>query len=67
MPGIYPFRKTDVKTFHTAPGMGRIAIAPDGYLYHLTICATAAACTSAAGGWVANSMEIVRWELPKTL
>lgn len=43
-----------VETFQTAPAKGRIAIAPDGYLYHLTV------------GWPTEA-TIVRWELPTTL
>jgi hypothetical protein len=43
-----------LSTFQTAPALGRITIAPDGFLYHLT----AGFPTQAA---------IVRWELPKTL
>jgi hypothetical protein len=46
---------TDLKTFQTSPGKGRIAIAPDGYVYHVT------------AGWPATQSEIVRWELPSAL
>lgn len=44
----------DLKTFQTAPAKGRITIAPDGYLYHLTV------------GWP-TTPEVVRWQLPTTL
>ncbi|GMV12559.1 MAG: hypothetical protein HS104_41790 [Polyangiaceae bacterium] len=44
----------DLKTFQTAPALGRITIAPDGYLYHLTV------------GWP-TTPEVVRWQLPTTL
>jgi hypothetical protein len=45
---------TDLQIFQVAPALGRIALAPDGYLYHLTI------------GWPTQA-EIVRWPLPDTL
>lgn len=41
-------------TFQTAPALGRITIAPDGYLYHLS------------AGFI-GPPEIVRWQLPATL
>lgn len=44
----------DLQTFQTAPALGRITIAPDGYLYHLTV------------GWP-TAPEVVRWQLPTTL
>lgn len=46
---------TGVTTFQTAPAQGRIAIAPDGFLYHVTL------------GWPKTLSEIVRWPLPTTL
>jgi hypothetical protein len=46
---------SDLKAFQTAPGKGRIAIAPDGYVYHVT------------AGYPATQSEIVRWKLPTTL
>lgn len=45
---------TDLQVFEVAPALGRIALAPDGYLYHLTL------------GWP-TSPAIVRWELPGEL
>ncbi len=45
---------SDLKPFQTAPALGRIAIAPDGHVYHLTL------------GWPTKA-EIVRWPLPTTL
>lgn len=45
---------TGVETFQTAPAKGRITIAPDGYLYHLT------------AGWPTDAV-IVRWPLPASL
>lgn len=45
---------SDLKPFQTAPAKGRISIAPDGYLYHLTV------------GWP-TTPEVVRWQLPATL
>jgi len=45
---------TNLTTFQTAPAKGRITIAPDGYLYHLTL------------GYPTLA-EIVRWPLPNTL
>lgn len=45
---------TNLTTFQTAPAKGRITIAPDGYVYHLTLGHPTKA-------------EIVRWELPTTL
>ncbi|MBK7585092.1 MAG: hypothetical protein IPI67_33500 [Myxococcales bacterium] len=45
---------SDLKTFQTAPALGRITIAPDGYLYHLT------------SGWP-TTPEVTRWQLPATL
>lgn len=45
---------SDLATIQTAPGLGRITIAPDGYLYHLTL------------GFL-GPVEIVRWPLPTTL
>jgi hypothetical protein len=44
----------DLQVFQVAPALGRIALAPDGYLYHLTL------------GWPTQA-AIVRWELPKSL
>ncbi len=45
---------SDVQPFQTAPGVGRITIAPDGYLYHLTV------------GFL-STPAVVRWPLPTTL
>jgi len=45
---------SDLNVFQTAPALGRITIAPDGYLYHLTV------------GWP-TAAEIVRWQLPASL
>jgi hypothetical protein len=45
---------TGLTTFQTAPALGRVTIAPDGYLYHLT------------AGWP-TAAEVVRWQLPTTL
>lgn len=45
---------SDLQAFQTAPEVGRITIAPDGYLYHLTL------------GWPTKA-EIVRWQLPVKL
>jgi hypothetical protein len=45
---------TGLSAFQTAPAKGRITIAPDGYLYHLTL------------GYPTKA-EIVRWELPTML
>jgi hypothetical protein len=44
----------DLTIFQTAPALGRIAIAPDGYLYHLT------------SGFPTQA-AIVRWQLPTSL
>ena len=50
----FAFDGSDLETFATAPQLGRIALAPDGYLYHLTI------------GYPTKA-AIVRWQLPSTL
>jgi hypothetical protein len=44
----------DLQVFQVAPALGRIALAPDGYVYHLTL------------GWPTQP-AIVRWELPNSL
>jgi len=46
---------TDVKPFDKAPAQGRIAIAPDGFVYHVTL------------GWPKTKAEIVRFALPTKL
>jgi hypothetical protein len=43
-----------LESFQTAPALGRITLAPDGYLYHLT------------AGWPTDA-EVVRWQLPTTM
>lgn len=47
---------SDLVTFQTAPALGRMAIAPDGHLYHL----------SSGAPWFGLA-EIVRWPLPTEL
>jgi hypothetical protein len=42
--------------FQKPPRLGRIAIAPDGWLYHLSVFP--------ASGWKTTKDTIVRWELP---
>lgn len=46
---------TTIQPFQTAPRLGRIALAPDGYLYHLSVFP--------AVQWKSKS-AIVRWPLP---
>lgn len=45
---------SDLSAVQNTPGLGRITIAPDGYLYHLTV------------GFL-GPVEIVRWPLPTSL
>jgi hypothetical protein len=57
MPTIVELRAdgSGMATFQTPPRQGRIAIAPDGYLYHLSVYP--------AVDWMSAS-SIVRWPLP---
>jgi hypothetical protein len=41
--------------FQKAPGIGRVTVGPDGFLYHVTV------------GYQLGKSEITRWELPKSL
>lgn len=48
---------TGMNAFQTPPRVGRIAIAPDGYLYHLSVFPNV--------NWMSGD-AIVRWPLPST-